>query len=171
MPPGNSGNGPHATSVNFGNGSPQGSDLHGHSAAAVPVAGLARGVPGGTGTGTRGPVSVQMAQAQAPAALAHAPTATTVAPAAGTPPKVTYKPTPAYTDEARNLHVEGNVTLRIRVTAAGAVQVLAVIHGLGHGLDASAEQAAAAMHFTPAKDATGHPVDWEGPVTVLFQLS
>ena len=69
------------------------------------------------------------------------------------------------------MHVEGNVTLRIRVTAAGFVQVLGVIHGLGHGLDASAEQAASGMHFMPAKDSTGHPIDWEGPVTVLFQLS
>ncbi len=169
MPAGNTGNGPHATAVNMGSGSPQGSDLNGRSNAVVPVAGLARGTPGGTGKGTSGPVTVQMASNQAPPASAHAPTVAAVA--AGTPPKVTYKPSPAYTEEARNLHLEGNVTLRIRVTSAGAVQVLGVIHGLGHGLDASAEQAAASMRFSPAKDATGHPVDWEGPVTVLFQLS
>ncbi len=171
MPPGNTGSGPHATNVSLGSGSPLGSNLNGRSNAAVPVAGLRNGTVGGTGNGTHGPVvqQVSMGQAPPPAAFTHPPAVAAVA--VGTPPRLTYKPTPNYTEEARSAHLEGNVTLRIRVSASGAVQVLGVVHGLGHGLDQSAQQAAAGMRFTPAKDSTGRPIDWEGPVTVLFQLS
>ena len=69
-------------------------------------------------------------------------------------PKVTYKPTPVYTEEAKAMHLEGNVSLRIRVTASGAVQVLGVVHGLGHGLDQSAIQATEATRFKPATGST-----------------
>ena len=76
-----------------------------------------------------------------------------------------------YSEEARNLHLEGNVSVRIRVTADGSVQVLEIVHGLGHGLDEAARQAAQGTRFKPALDATGNPVPWEGVVTVKFQMS
>lgn len=170
MPASNTGSGAHATNVSLGNGAPSGTNLNGTSHSPVKIAGLSNGVPGGTATGTHGPVAVQIAPPQqAASAFAHPPAVATVA--AGTPPRVTFKPAPTYTEEARSLHLEGNVTLRIRVTAEGSVQVLGVVHGLGHGLDQSAQQAAQAMRFSPAKDSAGHPIEWEGPVTVLFQLS
>jgi TonB family protein len=84
-------------------------------------------------------------------------------------PKVLWKPKPAYTAEATALHINGVVQVRIRVSATGSVTVLAVTHPLGHGLDQSAERAAESMRFQPAVDANGHPVDWEGNVTVTFQ--
>jgi TonB family protein len=86
-------------------------------------------------------------------------------------PKVTYKPTPVYTEEAKAMHLEGNVSLRIRVQANGGVQVLGVVHGLGHGLDQSAIQATEATRFRPALDNSGHAIDWEGVVLVNFQMS
>jgi TonB family protein len=69
------------------------------------------------------------------------------------------------------MHLEGNVSLRIRVTSSGTVQVLGVVHGLGHGLDQSAIQATEATRFKPALDNSGHAVDWEGVVLVNFQMS
>jgi TonB family protein len=69
------------------------------------------------------------------------------------------------------MHLEGNVSLRIRVMASGSVQVLGVVHGLGHGLDQSAIQATEATRFRPAMDSSGRPVDWEGVVLVNFQMS
>ena len=53
----------------------------------------------------------------------------------------------------------------------GAVQVLGVTSGLGHGLDESAAAAVQATRFQPATDASGIPIDWEGIVNVAFQLA
>ncbi len=88
-----------------------------------------------------------------------------------TGPKVVYKPRPEYTAEARAMHLEGTVSVRLRVAATGAVQVLGVSNGLGHGLDQSAETAVRNTRFQPALDASGHPTDWEGVVNVAFQLA
>jgi TonB family protein len=57
------------------------------------------------------------------------------------------------------------------VSATGAVQVLNVARGLGHGLDDSAIRAAQGIKFQPALDASGKPTDWEGTVTVIFQIA
>jgi TonB family protein len=166
MPPGNTGSGPPGK-VNLGNGSPQGSDLNGKSVAAVPVKGLSTGVPGGTGHAPAGPVKVQMAAA--PVAEAAKP----VAVQASAPPKPTliYKPEPVYTAEARALHLEGTVTLHIKIHSDGSVEVISVVHGLGHGLDESAKAATAATKFKPLVDANGHPTELETNVVVRFQLS
>jgi TonB family protein len=86
-------------------------------------------------------------------------------------PKVIYKPKPQYTAEAMQLHLEGTVTVRIRVLPDGSVAVLGVASGLGHGLDESAMRAIEATKFEPATDASGHPIAWEGIVNVAFQLA
>jgi len=86
-------------------------------------------------------------------------------------PKVVYKPRPEYTADARAQHIEGTVTVSLRVSSTGAVTVLGVTNGLGHGLDESARRAVEATRFQPATDSTGHPVDWEGRVNVVFQLA
>ncbi|MBB5057504.1 TonB family protein [Granulicella aggregans] len=168
MPASNSGGGPAATAVSLGSGSPGGQQLAGNGVR--PVQGVKLGVTGGTGpmnsTGhTAGQVNLgQVQQVSLPKPAA--------ASASGTPqntPKVLYKPKPAYTAEATALHINGVVQVRIRVSATGSVTVLAITRPLGHGLDQSAEHAAQAMRFQPAVDANGHPVDWEGNVTVTFQ--
>ena len=86
-------------------------------------------------------------------------------------PKVLYKPRPEYTAEAIRLHIEGTVSIRLRVTASGSVQVLGVTSDLGHGLGESAIRAVQATRFSPATDAAVNPIDWEGVVNVAFQLA
>ena len=167
----NTGNGPHAVSVNMGSGSRDGR-MDGRDNAAHAVQGVKLGVPGGTGpmnskNYSNAPVNVQLQTQMQPQAVRPQVQQTTLASA----PKVTYKPTPVYTEEAKAMHLEGNVSLRIRVTASGQVQVLGVVHGLGHGLDQSAIQATEATRFKPALDNTGHAIDWEGVVLVNFQMS
>jgi TonB family protein len=86
-------------------------------------------------------------------------------------PKVIFKPRPEYTAEATRLHIEGVVSVRIHVSAAGSVQVVGVTSDLGHGLGESAVRAVQATRFQPAIDAAGRPTDWDGVVNVAFQLA
>ena len=67
--------------------------------------------------------------------------------------------------------MDGDVTVRIRVSSNGAVQVLGVVNDLGYGLGASAVRAVQATHFQPATDASGRAIDWEGIVRIAFQLA
>ena len=171
MPASNTGNGPAAVKVALGSGSPNGS-MNGRDNAAHAVQGVKLGVPGGTGplnsrNYSNAPVQVQLQTQQRMEPTHPQIQQSTLASA----PKVTYKPTPVYTQEAKAMHLEGNVSLRIRVTASGGVQVLGVVHGLGHGLDQSAIQATEATRFKPALDNSGRAIDWEGVVLVNFQMS
>lgn len=170
MPASNTGTGPRATSVNLGSGSPGSQSMAGNGAR--PVQGVKLGVPGGTGplnsttrTASTGPVNLGQA-APPPMPKPAAPAAT-----AAKAPKVLYKPRPVYTQEAIKLRIEGTVSVRLRVSATGAVQVLGVTSDLGHGLGESAIHAVEATRFQPATDASGNPVDWEGIVNVAFQLA
>jgi TonB family protein len=169
MPSSNTGAGPAAARVSLGSGSPGSGTLAGNGTRAVQ--GVNLGVAGGTGpnnaTGrVAGPVNLGMAQVPASARPMVANTNPV-----RTGPKVVYKPRPEYTAEARALHVEGTVSVRLRVSSAGAVQVIGVTSGLGHGLDQAAEAAVRGTRFQPAIDASGRPVDWEGVVNVAFQLA
>ena len=169
MPPG-SGRGPNSAAVNLGSGQPQGS-LGGAGSHAVQGVKLG-GVTGGTGNrpgnglGSR-PAQVGLGRAPDPVASAvhldHPPIRQG--------PQVIYKPAPVYTPEARAMHLEGRVAVRIKVSNAGQVSVLGVTSGLGHGLDESAVRAIQATRFRPALDNSGKPVDWEGVVNVTFQLA
>ncbi len=169
MPATNSGSGPAASRVSLGNGSTGSSVLAGGGPREVQ--GVKLGVPGGTGPNTAtgrvaGPVNLGVAVTPSmpkPAAAS--------AGAVHTGPKVIFKPKPEYTAEARSLHIEGTVLVRLRVSSAGTVQVLGVASGLGHGLDQAAETAVRGTRFQPAVDASGHPTDWEGIVNVAFQLA
>jgi len=158
------GNGLSASKVNLGSGSAGGS-IRGNSA--VAVTGIPHGVPGGTGTSVA--VSqVNLGQATPPPTPKSAPVASVVQPKMA---KLTAKPKPDYTDEARQLHVEGDVILRVRIDANGAVQILDLVSGLGHGLDESAKRAAMASKFEPATDGNGQAVASIVIVTVTFQLA
>jgi TonB family protein len=162
----NTGNGPRATSVILGNGSPQSTSIKGNGV--VAVAGIPHGVPGGTGTGPATGQQVSLGQAPPP------PPPRQAAPAevhGGSTPTLIYKPKPAYTDEARQAHIEGVITVHIRVLPTGEVEVLGLANKLGHGLDEAAMRAAGGTKFKPATDASGHPVLWDGYVTVAFQLA
>jgi len=86
------------------------------------------------------------------------------------PAEITFKPRPAYTEEGRQLKIEGEVLIDVVFTANGQVRIMKVVQGLGHGLDESAVRAAEKIQFKPAlKD--GRPSDFEAVVHVVFQLA
>jgi TonB family protein len=86
------------------------------------------------------------------------------------PAEITFKPRPAYTDEGRQLKIEGEVLLQVVFSASGQIRILKVMRGLGHGLDEAAVRAAEKIQFKPAlKD--GHPTDSEAVIHVEFQLA
>jgi TonB family protein len=84
--------------------------------------------------------------------------------------EITFKPQPAYTDEARSLKLEGEVLLEVMFSANGTLHVNRVVRGLGHGLDEAAIAAANKMRFKPALR-MGQPVDSTAIVHVLFQIA
>ncbi len=87
-----------------------------------------------------------------------------------TPVEITFKPNPVYTDEARNLKLEGEVLLEVSFGANGTLHVNRVVRGLGHGLDEAAIAAANKIRFKPAMRA-GTPVDSTAVVHVTFQMA
>jgi protein TonB len=171
MPASNSGMGANAHVVNLGSGSAGSQNMNGHDNASSGVVGVKLGVTGGTGPMNapgRSAGVVNLGQnAPPPMPKPVGPTSTT----ARTGPKVLFKPKPEYTAEAIKLRIEGTVSVRLRVSSSGAVQVLGVTSDLGHGLGDSAIRAVQATRFQPATDAAGHPVDWEGVVNIAFQLA
>lgn len=86
------------------------------------------------------------------------------------PVEVLSKPTPIYTEEARKLRIEGDVLLEVEFTSTGAVRVLRIVRGLGHGLDEAATQAAQQIRFKPAQD-QGRAVDSRATVNIVFRLA
>ena len=165
----NTGSGPPAAKINLGNGSPGSTSIKGNGV--VAVAGIPHGVPGATGPlNATGRVAGQVNLGQATPPTMPKPAAPTTS-VQRVAPKVIYKPKPEYTAEAIRLHLEGTVTVSIRVSATGVVQVLGVTSSLGHGLDEAAIRAVQATRFEPATDASGHPIVWDGVVNVAFQLA
>ncbi len=86
------------------------------------------------------------------------------------PAEILFKPTPVYTQEARNLRIEGEVLLEVVLEASGSLRVLRVVHGLGHGLDDNAVKAAQQIHFKPAMR-DGQPTDSTVVLHIIFQLA
>lgn len=103
-----------------------------------------------------------------PAAPAAAPARPK--PDAGSQVEVIFKPTPAYTEDARAKKIEGDVVLEVDFTATNQVRVVRVVRGLGHGLDEMATQAAEKIRFKPALSG-GKPVDVRATVTIVFRLA
>lgn len=89
---------------------------------------------------------------------------------AATSVEITFKPNPAYTDEARNLKLEGEVLLEVQFAATGQLHVNRVVRGLGHGLDEAAIAAANKMRFKPAMR-NGQAIDSTAVVHVVFQMA
>jgi TonB family protein len=170
MPASNTGMGAASKVVNLGSGSAGSQNMNGKDNAANAIKGVKLGVTGGTGPlnapgRVAGPVNLGQVT---PPPMPH-PTAPVASVAH--PPKVLFKPRPEYTEEARKLHIEGVVSVRLKVSSTGAVQVMGVTSDLGYGLGAAAIRAVEGTRFQPATDASGSPVDWEGVVNVAFQLA
>jgi TonB family protein len=151
-----------------GNGSGGAKGIKGTVASADFGNGIATGGKGdgrsnGQGVATGGFGSQQVVH-QGPK-IAQADTA-----APTTPVEITFKPNPVYTDEARNLKLEGEVLLEMSFSANGTLQVNRVVRGLGHGLDEAAIAAAKKIRFKPALR-NGQPVDSTAIVHVVFQLA
>jgi protein TonB len=167
----NTGAGPRSAAVNLGSGSAGSQSTTGNGVRAVQ--GVPMGRPGGTGdlnsTGRNAAVAGVNLGNPPQVASVKVPTLSQGPVSKG--PKVVFKPKPEYTADARTQHIEGTVTVSLRVSAGGAITVLGITNGLGHGLDESARRAVEATRFQPATDASGHPVDWEGRVNVVFQLA
>ena len=86
------------------------------------------------------------------------------------PAEITFKPRPVYTDEGRQLKIEGEVLLDVVFSANGQIRVVKVVRGLGHGLDESAVRAAEKIQFKPALK-EGQPADFEAVLHIMFQLA
>jgi TonB family protein len=154
--------------VDFGsgvaNGVPGGKDR-----GTIASAGFNNGVAGGTGrpgshgTVARGSFGDNMyGSSPTPAVRPQEPSTT--------PLVVLAKPLPTYTAEARQLKIQGDVTLQVRFAASGQVEVLQVLSGLGHGLDEQAKLAAERIRFKPATRG-GQPVDQVSIIHVTFQMA
>jgi TonB family protein len=118
---------------------------------------------GNAGVQTSGFGSTEIAQATPHAQRIDAGPATTSV-------EITYKPNPIYTNEARNLKLEGEVLLEVEFMANGQLHVNRVVRGLGHGLDEAAVVAANQMRFKPARR-NGQAVDSTAVVHVVFQMA
>ncbi|MGC2636215.1 MAG: TonB family protein [Acidobacteriaceae bacterium] len=141
----------------------------GHDRGTIASAGFSDGVVGGTGKpGSHGTVAQASFNNDEYGAAAPRPVHQD-APAT-TPIVVLEKPLPEYTAEARQLRIEGDVTLKVRFMASGQVEVLGVVSGLGHGLDEQAKLAAARIRFKPATQ-DGHAVDQVSIIHVTFQMA
>jgi TonB family protein len=130
--------------------------------------GVATGDNSGTANTSRGTVRQAGFGDTGPAVATRTKPVETVAKM--TPAEILAKPTPAYTDEAKKLRIEGEVLLEVVFESSGKLRVLRVVRGLGHGLDENAIHAAEQIRFKPAvKD--GQPADSSGVLHVVFQLA
>ena len=170
MNKGNTGNGPRATSVNLGSGSPNG-NMNGHDNGVGPV----RGVALGSGTGpmnSRNYAAVKPVQLGTPPAAASERSGMAASSiSAATPPKVTFKPEPVYTQEAKEHHIEGDAVVKVIFRANGTIDVLGLVRGLGYGLDEPALQVARGIRFHPALNAAAEPVDFPTNVIIHFVIN
>jgi TonB family protein len=71
--------------------------------------------------------------------------------------RITSKPEPLYTEDARKFQVAGTVRVRVTLSAAGEVERVEVEKGLPHGMTLAAVEAARKISFEPARK-DGRPV-------------
>jgi TonB family protein len=104
-----------------------------------------------------------------------APSPTKAAPAAPAPVdfqpiEIISKPSPAYTEEARRLGIQGDVALSVIFLANGTIRITGVAKSLGHGLDEEAQRVAVQIRFKPALRA-GQPTDFPATLRIEFRLA
>jgi protein TonB len=85
-------------------------------------------------------------------------------------PACSYCPLPVYTDEARQVKVQGTVTLRVLVGADGRASQIRVVRGLGYGLEERAVQTVGGWKFNPALDASHRPAAAWITIEAVFRL-
>jgi len=85
------------------------------------------------------------------------------------PVRITWKPTPTYSEEARYHQIEGEVVVDAQFSADGTVHVLRFVERLGHGLDEIAVEGVEAIKFMPAS-VNGEAVDVQARAHVEFHL-
>lgn len=155
--------------VNFGSGVANGV-AGGTSKGTVVSAGFSNGVVGGQANGVAGGKiqSGGFGNGNIGQAAQQTPKAASVRPPS--PPELTYSVKPQYTSEARQAHLEGKVVLHVKILSSGKVEVLGIVHGLGHGLDEQARRAAEQFRFKPALK-EGAPVDFVTDIQITFQLA
>lgn len=154
-----------------GNGTGGATGARGTVASAGFGSGIAGPGQGGVGPGGAGRKvqTTNFGSAEPPATPAAPKQAATSTPKE-LPVSLLSKPTPAYTTEARQRKIEGDVELDVEFTAGGQVHVLRVLQGLGYGLDEAAIAAAQQIRFNPARR-DGQPVDSHGRLRIVFRLS
>ncbi len=85
------------------------------------------------------------------------------------PVRIISKPTPIYTEEARNKKIEGDVVIDLIFTADRRIIVLRILRSIGYGLDETAVQAVSEIVFRPATE-NGRAVDFKARARVEFRL-
>jgi len=169
MNKGNTGNGPNATAVNLGSGSPNGK-MGGRDNAAQPVRGVALGYgTGPVGAKAYAPVKTVALGTPPPAAAERPAVAASIS--AATPPKITFKPEPVYTQDAKDHHIEGDAVVKVVFHANGTIEVIGLVRGLGHGLDDPALASARGIRFRPALNASAEPVDFPTNIIIHFVIN
>jgi TonB family protein len=152
----------------YGNGS---GGAHG-ARGVVASTGFGNGIATGTGSGisaSRGAVR-QAGFGDADVVAATPKTKTAEAVVKTLPVEITFKPRPVYTEEGRQLKIEGEVLLDVVFSSNGQVRIVKVVRGLGHGLDESAVHAAQKIQFKPAMR-DGQAADFEAVLHIEFQLA
>ena len=129
----------------------------------------AAGTPAPDAAGVAASVALNRFSAPRPAAIPDQPSVPSATPEF-TPPQVLSWPQPAYTPEAAQHRIEGEVVLRVRLDADGRAEVVGVLRGLGYGLNDAAAAAARQLRFRPAQR-RGQPVDWTVEVHMVFKLA
>jgi TonB family protein len=85
-------------------------------------------------------------------------------------PQLTHSPQPEYTPEARQKHLQGDVTLQLIIDKTGSPREIRVVRRtLGSGLEEKAVEAVRQWRFEPATK-NGEPVIFEMTVEVHFRL-
>src|SRR6202051_3236513 len=134
----------------YGNGTGGAHGARGVIASTGFGSGVATGNSLGPISGSRGAVR-QGGFGDADVVTTSQPKAKSVEPVVKTlPAEIPFKPRPVYTDEGRQLKIEGEVLVEVVFSATGQIRVVKVVRGLGHGLDESAVRAAEKIQFKPA---------------------
>ncbi len=82
---------------------------------------------------------------------------------------IIFKPSPFYTDDARQHQTTGTVLLKMVLSATGMVTDIEIVDGLGHGLSEKAIEAAKLIRFLPAEK-DGRPVSQYVRVEYEFNI-
>jgi TonB family protein len=144
--------------------------MGGKDNAAQPVRGIALGYGTGPVNGKNYAPVKAVALGTPPPAAAERP-ATVASISAATPPKITFKPEPVYTEDAKEHHIEGDAVVKVVFRANGSIEVIGLVRGLGHGLDDPALQVARGIRFHPALNAAAEPVDFPTNVIIHFVIN